>query len=89
MTILRSIFTLLYFSDPIKLELVFFAGLPFGSICLSVVVAVCHSIGCSLDLDSLEGILFGCLAEMGSQRENVELFLLYSHTGCRLVGDLW
>ena len=77
-----------YFSDPIKLELVFLAGLPSGSICWSVVVAVGHSIGYFLGLDSLEGILFGCLAAMGSQRENVGLFLLYNHTGCKLVGGL-
>ena len=59
----------------------FLAGLPFGSICLSVVVAVCHSIWCFLYLDSLEGILFGCLAAMGSQRENVGRFFFKATQG--------
>ena len=33
-----------YFSDPIKLELVFLALVPVGSICWSVVVVVCYTI---------------------------------------------
>ena len=76
----------LYFSDPIKFELVLLAGLPSGSVCWSVVVTVGHSIGYYfLVLVSLEGILIVCLVVMGSQRDNVELFLLHSHTRCRLV----
>ena len=64
MNVFVRISYLLYFSDPIKLQLVLFAGLPLGNICWPVAVAVCCYTMCSQGLSFVEKTALVDLAEM-------------------------